>query len=103
MQEISMMNNRNYLITDKERVKIETLKEQGYKGLVRLSTGESISLSAIVAISEPEMEAYFMGGKMNKDQTKVFIGGDWKAFAGDRRKIEYRYKNKIANNYKKLK
>jgi hypothetical protein len=54
----------------------------------------------IESIGEVETEPYFMGNKMNKDLTRVFVGGEWRLFAGRKDQIEHR--PIVDNNLKKI-
>jgi len=103
MKNIKMMSGREIIISDEECEKIRQIILQGKTGgLIGLKNGDIINLSSVETISEPETEPYFMGNKMSKDLTKVFVQGEWKFFSGSKNEIEYRLKNNEKQNDSKL-
>ena len=90
MKEIKIMGGESIIITDEEAKKIASIINNAK--FIELSGGDLINISYIASIREPEQDAYFMGNKMSKDKTKVFVSGEWKMFAGDINKITYRNK-----------
>lgn len=91
MKEIKIMGGESIIITDSEANQIINIANSAK--FISLSNGDFINVSSIVSIREPETEAFFMGNKMSKDGTKVFVQGEWKGFCGDPKLIEYKPKN----------
>ena len=88
MKQITTFSGKMYLIEDEKIVKLKELMET--KGIIELENGTLLNSGAIESVGEVETEPYFMGNKMNKSMTKVFVQGDWKQFCGDRSEIEQR-------------
>jgi len=100
MKQVNLWSGRSYLVSDKKLEAIkQALKLEDNKAAVDLKDGSGFMVSAVESWGEPETGPYFMGNKMNKGMTKVFVQGDWKNFCGDRNEIEQRL---ILNNNKLL-
>jgi hypothetical protein len=97
MKSIKMMSKLEILISDEELEKIRQLISNGKSGLIGLKNGDIINTNSIETISEAETEPYFMGNRMSKDMTRVFVQGDWKLFAGNKNEIEYKLKGNVVN------
>lgn len=86
-----MMSGRKLLLEDVEVEKIVQMLRGGKStGLFRLEGGDLINMSSIESITEPELKPHFMGCPMNDKETRVFIQGEWRDFAGDKKDIEYK-------------
>lgn len=104
MKELKTMSGKTFFIDDDECEKIKSMVKEEYRGIIGLKSGELVNINSVDSISNLEMEAYYMGNKMNRDKTKVFVGGEWKFFAGNISEIEYKPKilNHENSNYKQL-
>jgi len=92
MKELKMMSGRSIIISDEEVDKIRDLVKKEYRGLIGLSSGEMINLASVESITNPELFPFYLGNPMSKDKTKVFVGGEWKFFSGNKEEIEYKPK-----------
>ena len=88
------MSKTEFLISDEEFKKLQILIANGKTGLIGLKSGDMINLSSVESIGDAETEAHCGGDLMSKDLTRIFVQGEWKLFAGDKKNIEYRLKNK---------
>ena len=89
MKQVNTFSNKMFLLEDDKAEKLKEMMMSGQKAVVELDDGTILNIAAIESITFPDTEPYFLGNRMSKDETKVFVDGEWKKFCGQKSQIKY--------------
>lgn len=90
MKQLTTFGGQKIALGDDEAENVKKMWSEDSSEPIELRNGSMINPKAIESISEVETKPYFRGSPMSRDMTKVFVGGEWKQFAGNSREIEMR-------------
>ena len=102
MKQLTTFGGQTFALEDEEAENIKNFWAEDNSKPIELRSGSMVNPKAIESIGELETVAYFMGNKMNKGQTRVFVNGEWKEFAGSKSQIEHRPIVKLEGAFKRI-